>query len=135
MKNGFVFQAHGGCGLVNRIIPDIERDHFVEKIRENKVYRISNADLSTFYRIADGMLSPLEGPMVEKEFYRVLDEEVIERNNKLYAWTIPMAFSISREESEKFFVGETVAVMNEHGNIVGALEITDIYPLDKARYN
>jgi sulfate adenylyltransferase len=135
MKNGFVFQAHGGCGLVNRIIPDIERDHFVEKIRENKVYRISNSDLSTFYRIADGMLSPLEGPMVEKEFYRVLDEEVIERNNKLYAWTIPLAFSISREESEKFFVGETVAVMNEHGNIVGALEITDIYPLDKARYN
>lgn len=135
MKNGFVFPAHGGCGLVNRVIPDIERDHFVEKIRENKVYRISNADLSTFYRIADGMLSPLEGPMGEREFYRVLDEEVIERNGKQYAWTIPLAFSISREESEKFSAGETVAVMNEHGAIVGALEITDIYPFDKAKYN
>ena len=135
MKNGFVFAAHGGCGLVNRVIPDIERDHFFKKVREHKVYKISNADLSTFYRIADGMLSPLEGPMGEKEFYRVLDEEVIERNDKLYAWTIPLAFAISREESEKFSAGETVAVMNEHGKIVGALEVTDIYPFDKARYN
>ncbi|MCD4702525.1 MAG: adenylyl-sulfate kinase [Candidatus Aegiribacteria sp.] len=135
MKNGFVFPAHGGCGLINRVVPHIERNHFIDKVRENKVYRISNADLSTFYRIADGMLSPLEGPMDETEFYRVLDDEVIERNSKLYAWTIPLAFSISREESDKFSAGETVAVMNEHGAIVGALEISDIYPLDKARYN
>lgn len=130
-----LLEPHGGCGLIDRMIPEIERDHFVQKALKHKVYVVSNADLSTFYRIADGTLSPIEGPMNAKEFNKVLDEEVVERNGKKYAWTIPLAFPVSKNDGEFFTIGETVAVKNEHGVIVGALEISDIYHFDKKKYN
>ena len=127
--------AHGGNGLVNRILPELEKEALLEKISGLKTYTISNSDLSMFYRMADGGLSPLKGPMHSQEFYRVLDDEVIERNGKKYAWTIPIAFPISKEEAETLEKGETVFVKTESGEIAGLLEISDTYPFDKLYYN
>ncbi|MCF7908421.1 MAG: sulfate adenylyltransferase [Candidatus Omnitrophica bacterium] len=127
--------AHGGCGLIDRFIPKLEREVFLDKISRLKVYNISNADLSIFYRIADGGLSPLEGPMARLEFNKVLADEYIERNGKPYAWTIPLAFAISKSEADNLEVGETVVVRNESQEIIGSLEISDIYPFDKTAYN
>ncbi len=126
---------HGGGKLINRIVPEFERESFIQKALKYKNYTISNADVSIFYRIADGALSPLEGPMGRLEFYKVLEEEVIERGGKKYAWTIPLAFPVSKQEAENFKIGEPVAVKNEYGVIVGILEISDIYPFDKKVYN
>ncbi len=130
-----ILPPHGGCGLVNRIIPEMERGHIVEEAKNRNVYKISNSDLSVFYRMADGALSPLEGPMNSDEFNQVLDESIIECNGKKYAWTIPLAFPIEKDSADKLKKGETVTVENENGEIVGTLEITDIYPFDKKRYN
>jgi len=130
-----ILPPHGGCGLVNRIIPEMERERIQKEAENYSIYNISNADLSVFYRMSDGALSPLEGPMDSKEFNQVLEEEVIERNGNKYAWTIPLAFPVAKEEAEKLNVGETVAVKNEDGELVGTMEITDIYPFDKSKYN
>jgi len=130
-----IVAAHGGQGLINRNIPEVEREHFKNQALKHKVYMISNEDLATFYRIADGTLSPLEGPMDKNEFYSVLDKEVIVRNGKKCSWTIPLAFPVSKKESESFEIGETVAVKDEHGEIIGVLEISDMYPFDKQSYN
>ncbi len=135
MKQVSLLPAHGGCGLVDRVIPQEREQDFCGQMKEYKVYEISDADLDTFYRIADGTLSPLEGPMSQDEFNQVLDAEVIERNETKYAWTIPLAFPITIEEKELFSEGDTVAVKNSQGNLVGIIEITDIYPFDKKKYN
>ena len=133
--NSDVMPPHGGCGLVNRIVPVDDVESFVQRARELKGFTSSDGDLSAFYRIADGTLSPLEGPMDRNEFYQVLENETVERNGKLYAWTIPIAFPVRNEEGRSFGVGETVAVRDERGVIVGTLEISDIYHFDKAKYN
>ena len=130
-----VLPPHGGCGLINRIIPELERENLANKAKNYNVYKISNADLSVFYRMADGALSPLTGPMNRDEFHQVLDEEVIERNGQKYAWSIPLGFPIHKAEADKLSKGETVAVENEKGEFVGTLEITDIYSFDKEKYN
>ena len=130
-----VLDAHGGCGLIDRIVPESERKSFIQKAEKLKSYVISDSDLATFYRIADGGLSPLEGPMDSKEFHQVLNEETIERKGKKYAWTIPLAFPVFNHHSNEFKVKETVAVRNEQGDLVGTLKISDIYPFDKAKYN
>jgi sulfate adenylyltransferase len=91
-----ILPPHGGCGLVNRIIPEMERERIQKEAENYPIYNISNADLSVFYRMSDGALSPLEGPMDSKEFNQVLDEEVIERNGSKYAWTIPLAFPVAK---------------------------------------
>ena len=97
MSNTFL-SPYGVSALVNRIIPEVEKDSFVQKALKCKTYIISNADLSVFYRIADGALSPLEGPMDSKEFNRVLEEEVIERKGNIFSWTIPIVFSIEKKD-------------------------------------
>src|SRR6476646_8663385 len=66
---------------------------------------VSAADLSTLYRIGDGGLSPLTGPMTREEYDRVLDEEVIVRDGKKYAWTIPIAFPVSAEKAKELKIG------------------------------
>ena len=128
--------VHGGGSLVNRMVAEEEKESFVQEIKKlKKTYTISNGDLSVFYRIADGTLSPLEGPMNEKEFNQVLDKEYIERNGEKFAWTIPIAFPVSKEDKDKFDVGETIAVKDEAGQTIGTLEISDIYYFDKLKYN
>ena len=126
---------HGGCGLINRILPEIEKQNVLKEIEKYKTYRISDADLSIFYRIADGALSPLKGPMDSAEFNQVLEQECIVRHGKKYAWTIPIAFPVAKAEADKLKPGETVAVQNENGDFIGILEISDIYPFDKVKYN
>src|SRR5580700_799988 len=88
---------------------------------------LSDADLSSLYRIGDGGLSPLNGPMTKAEGERVLDDEVIVRNGKTYAWTIPIAFPITDAERAAIKVGETVGLVNSKGEVVGALDVKDIY--------
>ncbi len=134
MKNA-VISPHGGKGLVNRIIPEMERETVLKEAKNYNSYEISKADLSVFYRIADGALSPLEGPMNSEEFNRALDEEIYISNGEKYAWTIPLSFPIAKEEAEKLKVGETVVVKTGFGDVIGTLEITDIFPFDKKKYN
>ena len=61
---------------------------------------VSDADLSTLYRLGDGGLSPLTGPMDRETFDRVLDEEVIVHDGKKYAWTIPLSFPVDEAQAE-----------------------------------
>ncbi|HEX4590694.1 MAG TPA: hypothetical protein VH120_12230 [Gemmataceae bacterium] len=96
---------------------------------------ISNADLSSLYRIGDGGLSPLIGPMTREEWDRVLDEEVIVRGGKRYAWTIPIAFPVSGELAASLEPGQDAALINEAGAVVGTIKIADVYPWDKVKYN
>jgi sulfate adenylyltransferase len=95
---------------------------------------LSDADLSSLYRIGDGGLSPLTGPMTREVWDRVLDEEVIVRDGKKYAWTIPIAFPVDEATAKGLRVGETVSLVNAKGEAVGSLEVKDVYPWDKAKY-
>ena len=95
---------------------------------------VSDADLSTVYRLGDGGLSPLTGPMDSATYHRVLDEAVIDYGGKRYAWTIPLALPVTAELAGRLQPGRQAALVNTAGRIVAVLDITDIYPWDKAKY-
>ena len=95
---------------------------------------VSAADLSTVYRIADGTLSPLTGPMDSATYNRVLNESVVESNGKDYAWTIPLAFPITSELAGTLSAGETVALTNPAGDVVATLVLSDVYEWNKTEY-
>jgi sulfate adenylyltransferase len=119
---------HGGAELVNRTVPTLDRP-------ATEPISISDADLSTLYRIADGGLSPLIGPMVEAEYNQVLDEEVIIRNGQKYAWTIPLAFPVDEARAKRLQTGTTYPLATDRGEFVGTLEVQDVFAWDKKRYN
>jgi len=134
MKNNLL-QPHGGCGLVSRMLPEFEKEKVLKDLKGADIYNISDADLSIFYRIADGALSPLTGPMCEDEFNQVLEKEIIVRNGSAYAWTIPIAFPVKKEDAAKWKKGDTLIVKNSAGEVVGLLELEDVYQFDKDKYN
>ncbi len=127
---------HGGLSEpVNRNVPAAEADAFRARTASLPRVAVSDADLSTLYRLGDGGLSPLTGPMDKATFDRVLAEEVIVRDGKKYAWTIPLAFHVSAEQAATLKPGQTVALVNGRDEVVGSLDVTDVYPWDKAAYN
>ena len=70
---------HGGLSEpVCRMVSADEAEAFAAGAAGLTVLPLSTADLSTVYRVADGTLSPLVGPMNEDVFNRVLDEKVID---------------------------------------------------------
>lgn len=126
---------HGGLSEpVDRTVPAVETKEFLRQASSYKRVPISDADLSSLYRIGDGGLSPLTGPMDRATFDRVLDDEVLLHNGKPYAWTIPISFPVAADLAKSLKAGETVALVNSKDEIVGTLTIKDIFPYDKARY-
>jgi sulfate adenylyltransferase len=127
--------AHGGLKEpVDRTVPAQEIADFKRQAAQLKRVPISDADLSSVYRMGDGGLSPLIGPMDRATFQRVLDEEVLLHGGKKYAWTIPIAFPVEQKLAGSLKSGETVALVNSKDEMVGTLTIRDIYPWDKAHY-
>ncbi len=118
---------HGG-ELINRTVAEAT-------VPSTTAIPISDADLSTLYRIADGGLSPLTGPMTKVEYQRVLEEEVVVRNGKKYAWTIPLAFPVDEAVAKTLTPGTSYPLKNNAGTVVAVLELKDVYPWNKPAYN
>src|SRR5262245_60807392 len=86
---------HGGLTVpVDRTVAAAEAEDFRRRAAGLKRVPVSDADLSSLYRLGDGGLSPLTGPMDRTTYQRVLDDEVLLHNGKAYAWTVPIAFPV-----------------------------------------
>jgi sulfate adenylyltransferase len=126
---------HGGVSEpVNRTVPADAAAEFRKQASGWKRVPVSDADLSSLYRLGDGGLSPLTGPMDRATFDRVLDDEVLLHNGKAYAWTIPLSFPVDKSLAASLKPGQTVALVNGQDSVVGGLEIRDVFPFDKPRY-
>ncbi len=126
---------HGGLTeTISRTVPAAETESFKAEAAGLTPVPVSAADLSTVYRIADGTLSPLTGPMNSNVFNCVLDQAVIDSNDKQYAWTIPLSLPVTAELAGTLSTGQKVALTSPEGEIVATLEINDIFEWDKPRY-
>ena len=127
--------AHGGLSEpVNRVVPLNQRREFLAEAEKLPSLRVTRADLSTVYRLSDGGLSPLEGPMVAATWHRVLEEKRIERGGVAYAWTIPLSLPVSDEEAARLTTGDAVAVREEDGSVIAIVENVDVFEWDKPKY-
>ncbi|HEY1598212.1 MAG TPA: hypothetical protein VGG64_01330 [Pirellulales bacterium] len=127
--------VHGGLKEpVNRVVPAEQLDSFKAAAAKLVKVPVSDADLSTVYRFGDGALSPLVGPMDSATFDQVLDKGFIIHEGEKYAWTIPLSLPITSELAAKLSTGQQVALTNSAGEIVGTLDITDVFEWNKAKY-
>ncbi len=126
---------HGGVDEpVCLMAPADEADAFREAAGRLVRVAVSDADLSTVYRFGDGALSPLTGPMDAETYHRVLEEGVVESSGQRYAWTIPLGLPVEAGLAAQLEVGQRVALVNTAGEVVGTLDVSDIYPWDKPGY-
>jgi sulfate adenylyltransferase len=135
MQRKDLVPVHGGLAEpVDRGVPLSERRRFLAEAEKLPKLRVSKADLSTLYRIADGTLSPLEGPMKRDVFDRVLEEQRILVDGKPYAWGIPLAFPATDEEVSRLGQGGSAAVCEESGATVAILDDLEVFAWDKPWY-
>ncbi len=127
--------VHGGLDRpVDRTVPLKYRRELLAEARSLPAVEVSRADLSTVHRIADGTLSPLEGPMGAEAFRLALEEGVVEgRDGRRHAWGIPIALPVSDEEEARLREGGGAALHCE-GRVVGILDDVETYPFDKKAY-
>jgi sulfate adenylyltransferase len=124
--------VHGGLAQpVNRIQPR-ERVLFPAWKKLPPV-EINETDRTTLYRIADGTLSPLLGPMGPEDYQSVLDRGAIDRGGKAWAWTIPIILPVTDAEAAACEVGKKVGLVHK-GEVFGELVVKAVYPWDKAEF-
>ena len=124
--------VHGGCKqLVDRVVPLSQRKRFLAEAAKLPSLRVTAADLSTVHRLADGALSPLEGPMRADVWHRVLEEKRIEANGGFYAWGIPLSLPVTDDEATALSAGGSVAVCQEDGEVVAIVDAVEIFDWDK----
>src|SRR5512140_3859924 len=113
--------VHGGLERpVSRIVPLSRRSQFLTEAATLPRIEVNRADLSTVYRIADGTLSPLTGPMDEETWHYVLDHEAIDFGFRHYAWTAPVSFPVTDEEGRQLKVGHAAALVYD-GHVVAVV--------------
>lgn len=126
---------HGGLTEpMNRTVPADRQAQFRREAGALPALVVSDADLSSVYRIGDGGLSPLVGPMTKPVYDQVLRDANISRNGRKYAWTIPVSLPATSDEAGSLRVGQRVRLVSTAGETVGVLTVEDIFPWDKPAY-
>jgi sulfate adenylyltransferase len=127
--------VHGGLEEpVDRTVPLTQRRELEKEAKELPSVIVAKADLATLYRIGDGGLSPLEGPMRRDVYQRVLDEQVVLSHGRKYAWGIPLALPLTDAEASGAKGARAVAARNEAGQLVGIVSAPDVFAWDKPQY-
>ena len=127
--------VHGGIAEpVDRLVPLKQRKAFIAEAETLASIRVTSADLATVYRLADGALSPLTGPMKKDAFELALNERVVLSEGGRYAWTIPISLSITDEEARTLVQGGACAVQTESGAVVAILDDIEVFDWDKPGY-
>lgn len=121
--------VHGDGDLVDRFVTELPDIETLPKVVVNDV------DLTSLYRIADGTLSPLTGPMTKDDYDSVLANKCISRNDSKWAWTIPISLPVTSEEARAAPEGSKVALYSEStGAVFGVLSVSSLFEWDKAAF-
>ncbi|MCZ6597852.1 MAG: sulfate adenylyltransferase [Planctomycetota bacterium] len=127
-----VAPVHGGLAQpVNRLQPR-ERVLF-PAWKKLPAVDVNEVDRTTLYRIADGTLSPLIGPMGKEDYRSVLDRCAIERDGRLWAWTIPIVLPVTDEEAERCAIGKEVGLW-EDGEVFGKMIVKSVFDWNKTEF-
>lgn len=121
-------QAHGGS-LVNRLVTGTEREELLGIAKS--LYRISvnKWTVSDIDLIAVGGFSPLTGFMEEEDYTSVVERMRLANG---LVWSIPITLSVDSDQASKLAIGQQVALVGEHDDIVYAiLDIRSIYQADQ----
>jgi sulfate adenylyltransferase len=109
------------------------RKQFLAEAAEFPKVELTRADLSTVYRIADGTLSPLTGPMDEESWHYVLDHDALDYGYRHWAWTAPISLPVADDEAKRLRIGHSVALVHEN-EIVATLRLSSLFEWDKTKH-
>jgi sulfate adenylyltransferase len=120
--------VHGGLSSpVQRVVASAEAARWSTLPR----IEVNETDRTSLYRIADGTLSPLVGPMNANDYRSVLERGAIERAGKRWAWTIPIVLPVTDAEAKLASTSKELALVHD-GRVFGKLKPDGVFGWDRA---
>ena len=121
MSENDSIKPHGGL-LVNRITNVDPTGLFSITISEDLANDVEN--------IADGIFSPLEGFLGQKDFESVISKGRLAND---LAWTIPIVLDVDEETANKMKDAGDVLLQNQDGIGIAVLHVDEIFTFDKEK--
>lgn len=118
---------HGGT-LINRLIPDEQREAMLERAKQAPVVELSSVALSDVQLIAMGVVSPLTGFMGEADYQSVVHKMHLTSG---LPFSIPIALAVDTDKAVSLQIGQDVALHDENGQLIALLELSEKYNYDK----
>lgn len=120
---------HGGT-LVDRELKGEKRLQAIEHAKELKHFDLDDREASDLEMIGVGALSPLVGFMRKADYDTVVDSM---RLSDGLVWALPVTKAVTREQAATIKIGEEIALRDPNGQLMGIMQVTDIFEYDKAR--
>jgi sulfate adenylyltransferase len=122
-----MIQPHGGR-LVNRAVEGEGRERLAKEAGRMPQVPLNQRELADLEMIATGAMSPLEGFMTEAEYRGVVDSMRLPSG---VVWSIPVVLSAKTKEQEGLKPGVEVALLDEAGNALAVMEVSDRYQVSQ----
>ncbi|GIK29691.1 MAG: sulfate adenylyltransferase [Chloroflexi bacterium] len=118
---------HGGT-LIDRLVTGADAAPYLDRANAAPRVTLNEVSLSDLELIAIGVASPLTGFMDSATYNSVVKDMHLPNG---LPWTIPITLPVSAEQAASLRVGDDVALVNERGEIVGLLELSEKFTYDK----
>lgn len=122
---------HGGS-LVNRLVSADAAEKIKAQAKGLTQVTLSLREQGDWELLANGGFSPLKGFMGEADFKRVCNEMRLANGT---VWPIPVILSPADDVAAKINVGDTIALNDSNGQLLGTLKVTEKYAHDKVLEN
>lgn len=121
--------AHGG--ELRNLLVDAERNDILKKVATNLPdITLEDHHLCDFELIATGAFSPLNGFMVRSDYEPVIDRMRLQDGT---LWPIPICLDIPESKARNLEAGQSVALRDPEGFLLGVMHLEDIWPIDKTK--
>ena len=120
---------HGGGELKPLLSPKVERASEMERAGSLKKVPMTSKETSDVLMFAMGAYTPLDGFMGKADWKGVCAD--MKMKDGLF-WPIPITLSTDNATAESIKEGQEVALVDEDGEIMGAMTVTEKYSIDKA---
>ena len=129
MNNEKLIEPHGGEPV--DLLVDAERAAVLKKLSLNlSDITLSERQLCDFELLATGAFSPLKGFMRRPDYESVLDRMRLQDNS---LWPFPICLDISENTARSLEIGQSVAIRDPEGFLLGLLNVEEIWPVDKEK--
>ncbi|RXT04756.1 sulfate adenylyltransferase [Ammoniphilus sp. CFH 90114] len=119
--------SHGG-DLVNRILPEEDREFYRKKAKSLASVSLDSWAISDIQCIGIGAFSPITGFLNERDYHSVVKRMRLEDGT---VWSLPITLAIDVEEAKHIRLGDRIALKSKHGELQALMDVESMYEADK----
>ncbi len=119
--------SENSCDLVNLLVNDTQHILLKELSAAMPDLILNDRQICDFELLTTGVFSPLNGFMKQIDYESVLDRMRLETGE---LWPIPVCLDIPQNQAATLETGQSVALRDAEGFLLGIMNIEDIWPLD-----